>query len=251
MASLDTIGGIHYEMMRRCYNPNCPMYKCYGAKGIVVCDEWHDREKFREWAINNGYIKGLRLQRIDSNKSYSPDNCIFGLKNTKKDGESQYHKKIRKERIELKERYGVPNRYNKLRVYRIYTGMISRCNDVNNTAYKHYGGRGISVCKLWSGKYGFFRFYRWAMDNGYSDDLSIDRIDNDKGYSPNNCRWVGNKIQIRNRRNSKNYIFHGNKMNLSDISKEVGISYGALYLRICKKNMSVEDAIEDAIKGSK
>ena len=60
MADLNTIGGLHYEMMRRCYNETSVAYKDYGAKGITVCLEWHDRENFRKWAIENGYEKGLR-----------------------------------------------------------------------------------------------------------------------------------------------------------------------------------------------
>ena len=79
MASLNNIGGLHYEMMRRCYNKNSVAYKDYGAKGISVCEEWHDRESFRKWAIENGYIKGLRLERIDSKKGYDPSNCRFGF----------------------------------------------------------------------------------------------------------------------------------------------------------------------------
>ena len=75
MASLDTIGGLHYEMMRRCYNPKSIAFKSYGAKGIKVCEEWHNRDNFRKWCNENGYVKGLRLNRIDNNKGYSPDNC--------------------------------------------------------------------------------------------------------------------------------------------------------------------------------
>ena len=68
MASLDTIGGLHYEMMRRCYNENSVIYTTYGAVGIKVCKEWHDREVFWKWCKENGYVKGLRLNRIDSTK---------------------------------------------------------------------------------------------------------------------------------------------------------------------------------------
>ena len=98
MADLNSIGGIHYEMMRRCYNEKSIAYKDYGAKGIVVCEEWHDRENFRKWSHENGYVKGLRLNRIDSKGNYTPDNCVFGECNKKKPTvESQYHKNVRKE----------------------------------------------------------------------------------------------------------------------------------------------------------
>ena len=75
MASLNTIGGLHYEMMRRCYNEKSVAYKDYGAKGIIVCEEWHDREKFRKWCLENGWVKGLKLNRRDSSKNYCPENC--------------------------------------------------------------------------------------------------------------------------------------------------------------------------------
>lgn len=77
MADLNSIGGIHYEMMKRCYNEKSIMYRNYGAVGIKVCEEWKNRENFKVWAINNGYIKGLRLQRKDTTKDYTPDNCYF------------------------------------------------------------------------------------------------------------------------------------------------------------------------------
>ena len=63
MASLNNIGGLHYEMMRRCYNENSVAYKDYGAKSIKVCEEWHDREVFRKWCIDNGLQKGLKIKR--------------------------------------------------------------------------------------------------------------------------------------------------------------------------------------------
>ena len=87
------------------------------------------------------------------------------------------------------------------RIYRIWCAIKSRCNNPKTINYKYYGGRGIHVCKEWI--YDFEAFYDWAMSHGYEDDLSIDRIDNDKGYSPDNCRWVTMKEQIINRRPRK------------------------------------------------
>lgn len=84
------------------------------------------------------------------------------------------------------------------RLYTIWIGMKQRCHNEKNPAYPEYGGRGITVCEEWRNN--FPAFYAWAMSSGYRDDLSIDRIDNDKGYSPDNCRWETRITQSYNRR---------------------------------------------------
>lgn len=84
------------------------------------------------------------------------------------------------------------------RLYRIWTNMKTRCTNPNiGYKYSRYGGRGIAVCKEWTA-YG--PFYEWAIKNGYSDDLTLDRINNDGDYSPENCRWITMKEQCKNRK---------------------------------------------------
>ena len=244
MAELNSIGGLHYEMIKRCYNEKSVAYKDYGAKGIIVCEEWHDREVFRKWCIDNGYVKGLRLERIDSKGNYEPSNCRLGRKNAYKNGVGEYSRNVKNHRKQMKSLTGVPEKYSHLRIYKIFVGMHSRCEIPTNTHYENYGGRGITVCSEWCGKDGFFYFYKWAMENGYSDKLSIDRIDNEKGYSPNNCRWATIGEQIKNRRCTIELEYNGTVLPLSQISKKENVKYQMLYSRI-KKGYSLESALNE------
>lgn len=97
------------------------------------------------------------------------------------------------------------------RLFRIFSGIKQRCLNRNDKAFSSYGGRGVSVCKEWLGNEGFKHFYDWAMENGYSDDLSIDRINNDGPYAPWNCRWVDKRTQQNNRRSNIVIELHGKK----------------------------------------
>lgn len=114
------------------------------------------------------------------------------------------------------------------RLYDIWRGMKKRCYLVTNDNYKDYGTRGITVCDEW--KDNFENFANWAYENGYQEDLTIDRIDNDGNYSPENCRWATNAEQQRNKRNNHLITFNNETYCLSEWSEITGHSrYFILY----------------------
>ena len=100
------------------------------------------------------------------------------------------------------------------RLYGIHQKMKDRCLNPQNEHYQNYGARGITICKEWLDSY--TSFYTWAMDNNYSDDLSIDRIDVNGNYEPSNCRWVTTKEQARNKRNTIKITINDETRCLSD-----------------------------------
>lgn len=109
------------------------------------------------------------------------------------------------------------------RLYSIYSNMKTRCYNANSTGYVDYGARGISICQNWLNDY--LVFQRWALSNGYADDLTIDRIDVDGDYSPDNCRWVDVNIQNNNKRNNIVIEFCGRKRTLKEICKMLNLNY--------------------------
>lgn len=100
----------------------------------------------------------------------------------------------------LKEQRQIKHGLRKHKLYGVWRSMKERCTLKTHVAYKDYGGRGITVCEEW--KNDFKKFYDWSIQNGYKEGLTIDRIDNDKGYYPENCRWVTMKVQNTNKRNT-------------------------------------------------
>lgn len=135
----------------------------------------------------------------------------------------------------------------KSRIYSIYTGMVNRCYNPNSKEYKNYGGRGISVCEKWLGENGSYLFYLWATRHGYKENLSIDRIDNNKGYSPDNCRWATLIEQANNKRNNIKLTYNGETKTVKEWSRIVGLKYPTLMNRV-KSGWCPEKALFSPLK---
>lgn len=138
------------------------------------------------------------------------------------------------------------------RLYVIWCDMKSRCNNKNNARYNVYGGKGITVCKEWEND--FDEFQKWAEKNGYDPKAergkcTIDRIDNTKGYCPENCRFISNTEQANNKSNNVKITYNGIIKTVSQWAKEKGLSSETLRKRL--KKWPVEKAIETPLRNKK
>jgi len=125
------------------------------------------------------------------------------------------------------------------RLYGLWKSMKTRCYIKSHKGYKEYGGRGIKVCEEW---HNFKNFYKWASLNGYKDNLSIDRIDNNKGYEPSNCRWITLKQQQYNKRNNHYLTFCGITKTLTEWANEYNLQPKTIESRL-KRGWQTEKAI--------
>ena len=120
--------------------------------------------------------------------------------------------------------------HNYTRLGRIHHNMKTRCNNPNYDKYQYYGGRGISVCDEWNNSYDSFE--EWSLSHGYADDLTLDRIDQDGNYTPENCRWVSIKEQANNRSSNHYLIYNDKTQTLTQWAEETGIPYSCLLQRV-------------------
>lgn len=125
--------------------------------------------------------------------------------------------------------------FSKTRLYRVYKGIIQRCSNPANPAFRHYGGRGIKMCDQW--RESFVAFREWALTSGYREDsplgtLSLDRIDPNGNYEPSNCRWETIQIQQNNKRNSAFIVIGEEKLTIAQWAKTKGTSSQTLYSKM-------------------
>jgi len=127
------------------------------------------------------------------------------------------------------------------RLYRIWYNMKARCYNPNCNNYPRYGERGIDVCCTWRDDFSAFR--EWAIENGYSEGLTLDRIDNDKGYSPENCRWATQKEQNRNRRDNRLVALNGEPKPIAEWAEIYGIKKATLHKRVVILGWTLEKSL--------
>lgn len=138
----------------------------------------------------------------------------------------------------------------KTRIYKIWRGMIDRCYFSSHKFYKNYGGRGIRMCDEWH--YDFKSFYDWAYSNGYEENAprgkcTIDRIDNNGNYCPENCRFISNKEQLNNTTVVKKFLYNNKIMTLNELSEISGLSKMCIYKRL-ERGWTLEKALKEKIK---
>lgn len=141
-----------------------------------------------------------------------------------------------------------PDSIYKHRLYNIYNNMIARCQNKNHKSYKHYGQRGISICDQWAiKKEGYINFYNWSIDNGYKDELTIDRIDTNGNYEPDNCKWSTWEEQENNRTNNCLITINGITKNVMQWANEYNLPNETIWSRM-KRGKSGEDLIKPSRK---
>ena len=192
-------------------------------------------QKYNEWEVIEfvdnkfvtckcacGTVKNVRIHDLINNKSKRCISCANKLRGSKTHGQSN------------------------TRLYRIWKGMKRRCTVETCVSYQDYGGRNISVCDEWNN---FEIFYKWALNNGYSDKLSIDRINNNGNYEPLNCRWTSKIIQNNNTRRNCHILYNGKNYTISELAKKYSIPRIVLYKRLWR-GWNLDRALKQKVRNS-
>ena len=140
------------------------------------------------------------------------------------------------------------------RLYAIYKSMLHRCYSPKSRSYRSHGKRGITVCKEWQiteNYNGMNNFYEWALSNGYQDNLTIDRIDNNGNYEPSNCRWTTYVTQGNNRSNNHMITYNGETKTMAEWAREYNIPYNTFAWRINKSKWDIEKSLNTPVNSNK
>lgn len=136
--------------------------------------------------------------------------------------------------------FGIIHNGKRTPLYRIWCAMKERCNNPNNKRFSRYGGRGITVCEDWQCSFNTFR--EWAIEHGYKRGMTIDRIDNEKGYEPDNCRWATRAEQNRNYSRNHLITYNGETLCVTDWANKIGIKPATVLYRL-KSGKTIEQAL--------
>ena len=134
------------------------------------------------------------------------------------------------------------------RLYKTWSGIKKRCHNSKSKSFSIYGGRGISICKEWDND--FQEFYEWSISHGYRDNFSIDRIDVNGNYYPENCRWVDRLTQANNCRTNHYLTFNGKTQSIAEWARELGVSDSVIRHRLSKLGWSVEKTLTTPLQKS-
>lgn len=193
---------------KSCMKLNDHTGKIYNSWKVIK----YDNGKWLCQCLKCGTIKAVHIANLISGKSTKCRKC----------GTSKTHGK------------------SDTRLYHIWHHVKNRCNNPNCDSYKNYGGRGVTICDEWLN---FTNFNDWSIKNGYQNNLTIDRIDVNRGYSPDNCRWVDLVTQQRENKRTLHLITYNNETRcLSEWAKIYNINYGTLRERL-KRGWTFERAV--------
>lgn len=146
---------------------------------------------------------------------------------------------LRKETARITANKNIKHGKTNTRLYTIWGSMLKRCRNENDPAYPRYGGRGIAVCLEWCD---FENFQAWAIENGYSENLTLDRKDTNGDYCPENCRWTTPKVQSNNKRNNHNLTIFGETHTVAEWSEISGTKRVTIHARL-RRGLDAQNAV--------
>lgn len=182
----------------------------FGRLTVIGVDDRNTRKTYFYCQCDCGTVKSIRADSLLAGRILSCG-CL--------------HKEVAAENVARNHKH----KMSRTRPYEIWQNMKRRCYNPHDVRYDRYGGRGITVCDEWRDD--FAAFYEWAVNNGYADDLTIDRIDNDKGYSPENCRWADHETQCRNRASNINITIGNATKTLTEWCEIFELDYKTIVAR--------------------
>ena len=205
--------------------------KIFGKLVVTKNQGIHEKRRTAMWLCKCDCGNEKTIAAHDLKHGTTSCGCIAKISKLKnlKIGYELSDKKTVERKLIVKEsnndNYEVVNK----RLNIIWSLMKSRCNDSERKEYKNYGGRGIKVCEEWTE---FTPFLKWAVSNGYKDNLTLDRKDNNGYYEPSNCRWISFREQQNNRRNNHIVNINGVNHTIAEWSDISGIKQNTIYYRI-------------------